>query len=71
MENEMQYIRQDLMKLKREMEIIKRLLISQRRNEDYEEELTDWAKEELEEARNTPESKYVSLEEVKKRIIKK
>ena len=67
----MQYIRQDLMKLRRDMEIIKRILMSQRKEEDDEGELTEWAKEELEEARKTPESKYVSLEEVKKRISKK
>ncbi len=67
----MQFIRQDLTKLRRDMEIIKRLLISQRKIEHDGGELTDWAKNELEEARKTPELKYVSLEEVKKRISKK
>ena len=71
MENEMQYIMQDLTKLRRDIEIIKNLLISQRKIEEDEGELTEWAEKELEEARKTPESKYISLEEVKKRILKK
>ncbi len=36
-----------------------------------DEELTDWAKEELEEARNEPADNYVSLEEMKKKILSK
>jgi len=71
MENEMQYIMQDLTKLRRDIEIIKNLLVSQGKIEDDEGELTDWAKNELDEARRTPESEYVSLEQVKKRILKK
>ena len=71
MENEMHLMREDLMKLRRDMEIIKKLLMSQRRMEDSEGELTDWAKNELKEARKEPDSKYVSLENVKKRILKK
>ena len=71
MENEMQFIRQDLMKLRRDIEIIKNLLVSQRKIEDDEGELTDWAKNELGETRKTPESEYVSLEQIKKKILKK
>lgn len=36
-----------------------------------EGELTDWAKEELEEARKVPESECISQEEVKKKILQK
>ncbi len=34
-----------------------------------EGELTDWAKNELEEARKTPSSQYTSHEEVKRKIL--
>ena len=71
MESEIHLMREDLMKLRRDMEIVKKILISQKRVEDDAGELTDWAKNEIEEARKTPESKYVSLEEVKKKILKK
>ena len=51
MESEMQFIRQDLMKLRRDMEIIKNILMVRMKNEDdHEGDLTDWAKDELEKA---------------------
>ena len=34
-------------------------------------ELTEWAKQELDEARETPEEEYISHEEVKKKILRK
>ena len=34
-------------------------------------ELTEWAENELEEARRTPEEEYISHEEVKRRILGK
>ena len=33
-------------------------------------ELTEWAKQELDEARETPEEEYISHEEVKKKILR-
>lgn len=66
----MKSMREDILKIRRDMEIIKKMLMS-KMEEDSEGELTDWAKEELDKARKTPESQYVSLENVKKRILKK
>jgi|GEM_PF-1083489 len=65
METEISRIDERLIKLARDIEIIKGLLMPK---VDDEGELSDWAKNELERARNTPESEYVSLDEVKKRI---
>lgn len=55
---------EDLKKLIRDVELIKNMLMS-------EGELTDWAKKELSEARRRPASSYVSLEEVKRKILSK
>ncbi len=38
---------------------------------DNEGELSDWAKEELEEARKSPIEEFISLEEMGQRILKK
>jgi len=56
-------IREDLIKIRRDMEIIKNILLS-------EGELTDCAKKELAEARMICREKCISHEEVKKRILK-
>jgi len=56
----------DLKKLIRDVAIIKKYVISER-----EEELSDWAKKELAEARKTPDSENISLEELEKRILKR
>ena len=58
---------EDLKKLIRDVAQIKEMLAE----EKGEIELTNWAKEELEEARNRSEKEYVSLENVKKRILSK
>jgi len=59
---------EDLKKLMKDVEQIKEMLLAER---EEEVELTDWAKEQLEIARNTPRSEYVSHENVKKRILSK
>ena len=58
---------EDLKRLMRDIAQIKEMLIAEKR--EREVELTDWAKNELEEARNRSEKEYVSLEDVKKRIL--
>jgi len=55
-------VHEDLLKMKRELDFIKMILMS-------EGELTPWAKKALNKARARPESEYVSLEETKKRIL--
>jgi len=55
---------EDFKKLMRDVELIKRMLME-------EKELTGWAENELEEARKRPEEEYVSLEEVKRKILAK
>jgi len=61
MESEIKVIHKDLLKLMREVEQIKQMLISRG---DDEGELTDWAKEELERARSEPEDSYTHLEDL-------
>ena len=68
MESEIKRIDERLIKLARDIELIKGLLMPK---VDEEGELSDWAKNELERSRNTPESEYISFDEVKKRIKNK
>ena len=58
----------DIEQIKIDIELIKGLLMPKI---DEEGELSDWAKNELKRARNTPESEYISFEEIKKRIKNK
>ncbi len=72
MELETKSIDEKLAKLARDVEQIKQMLLAEREEKETEEiELTDWAKAELKRARETPERDYVSLEDVKKRILSK
>lgn len=61
---------EDLRKLISDVAQIKEILIAER--EELEEiELTDWAEKELAEARSRQEKEYISLEEVKNKILSK
>lgn len=63
---------EDLRKLIRDVAQIKEILIAEKKEREMEEiELTDWAKNELREARSRSEKGYVSLEDIKKRILSK
>ena len=64
MASESTIIIEKLDKLAKDVELIKEFVLP-------EGELTDWAKKELEEARKRPHSEYISLEEVKKKILAK
>jgi len=68
MESEVKSINEKLMKLFKDVELIKSILELKK---DTEGELSNWAKSELEHARKRPEKDYISLEEIKKRIISK
>ncbi|MEK6859401.1 MAG: hypothetical protein AABX54_01170 [Nanoarchaeota archaeon] len=68
MESEIKRIDERLIRLARDMELIKGLLMAK---VDDEGELSDWAKNELRKARNAPESENVSFDEVKDRIQNK
>lgn len=61
MEPEIKNIHEDLIKLQRDIELIKNILMS-------EGELTSWAKEELADARVESEDSYTSIEDLKKEI---
>tara|TARA_Y100000310_G_C20612750_1_gene778888 strand:+ start:142 stop:360 length:219 start_codon:yes stop_codon:yes gene_type:complete len=62
----------DLSKLIVDVAQIKEMLLEEKEEKEMEElELTDWAEKELEEARNRSEKEYVSLEDVKKKILSK
>ncbi|MEK6936159.1 MAG: hypothetical protein AABW67_05190 [Nanoarchaeota archaeon] len=65
METEIKEIDERLMKLARDVEIIKGLLMLK---VDEEGELSNWAKKELMIAREEDESQRVSLEDLKKEI---
>ena len=60
---------EDLKKLMRDVAQIKEMLVTEK--EEREIELTEWAKNELKDARNRSEKEYVALEDVKKRILSK
>ena len=67
MENINQEILNKINQIQIDIEIIK-----ERTNDDFEEaELTDWAKNELAEARKIPDSELLSSEEVKQMILGK
>jgi len=64
METDIKEINQNILQLRKELELIKNILLS-------EGELTDWAKDSLAEARKCSEEDYVSLEEIKEKIAHK
>lgn len=53
--------------IQRELDLIKKMII----NKDPEGELSDWAKNQLKLARESPASDYIPHQEVKKRILSK
>lgn len=57
MEIDNETIHSDMLKIKKELDLIKNILIS-------EGELTDWAKTELEKARLESEGEYTDLEDL-------
>ena len=57
-------IHKDLKDIKGELKFLKHVM-------EEEQELSDWAKKELVEARKVPDSKLISHEEVKKHILGK
>lgn len=68
MDNEIKSINENIIKLMKDMELVKGLLTMK---VDDEGELSDWAKKELMEARKAPKSENISHDELKKRILKK
>ena len=62
---------EDLKKLMEDVTLIKEILFFNKNIKDPEGELSDWAKKEFKEARETPEEEYVSLEAVRKMILSK
>ena len=64
----MEQITKDIEKMKYDIEIIKNLLLPKM---DDEGELSDWAKEELEKARDESEEECISLEEARNIIENK
>ena len=64
METNINIIHSDIIKMQKDLELIKNILFS-------EGELSNWAKKGLTKARNASCSEYLSHEEVKKRILAK
>ena len=63
---------EDLKKLIRDVTQIKMMLLAEKEKKEMEEiELTDWAKNELEEARKHPRSEKIPHEEVKRMILER
>ncbi len=59
--------KEQIKKLINDVAMIKEILSLNKK--DPEGELSDWAKKALAEARSRPEKEYVSLEEVRKKIL--
>ena len=59
----------DLRQLILDVKLMKEILLSGKLYYDYEGELSDWTKEELIKARETPDSELLSSEEVKQMIL--
>ena len=66
MEAEIKDIKEELVQIRMTLEMMKKFIIPQK---DPEGELSDWAKTELAEARDSPESEFISHEEVRKQIL--
>lgn len=64
METNINIIHSDMIKIQKDLELIKNVLFS-------EGELSKWARKELANSRKAPSSEYLSHEEVKKRIFAK
>jgi len=62
-ETEIKLIHQDMEIMKKDIALIKNILIEER-------ELTEEAVRDLEEARQTPKKEYISHEELKKKFLK-
>jgi hypothetical protein len=62
-EVDIKHLHEDILKLKKDMSVIKHIL-------SEEGKLTEWAEKELAEARAMPDSEYIPHEELKKRILK-
>ena len=58
--------REDIEKIKEDLKIIKNFLL----RKDPDGELSDWARNALNESRATPESECISHNEVKKRFLR-
>jgi len=61
----------DFKRVMADIELIKHMLLAKNCPADSEGELSDWARKELAEARNTPDSENISLEEMEKLILAK
>lgn len=71
METETHEINKKLAQLARDVALIKQILMKQKLSKDPEGELSDWAKEELAQARAEPKSSRATLEQVEQRLRKK
>jgi len=61
----------EIKQLIQDVAMLKEILLSTVHRNDSEGELSDWANEELKIARKIPISEFISLEEVKNRILKR
>lgn len=66
METDMRDVRDDLAQLRKDVALIKDVLLLS--GKDPEGELSEWAIQELAEAREIPDSENISLEDLKKEI---
>ena len=57
MKTTLEHLHKDMVSVKNDLQLIKNILVE-------EGELTDWAKKQLKEARETSEKEYVKLEDV-------
>jgi len=62
---------EDIKQLIQDVAMLKEILFYNKNLQDPEGELSEWAKEQLKKARDEPEEDYVSMEEMKKRVLSK
>jgi len=58
-----------LKKIQQDLDLIKEILFYNKNIKDPEGELSDWAKKELMEARETSEDEYVDSEDIEKEFL--
>jgi hypothetical protein len=58
-----------LQKIQQDLDLIKEILFYNKNIKDPEGELSDWAKKELMEARETSEDEYVDSEDIEKEFL--
>jgi hypothetical protein len=69
MEDIMQVSKNDINRMMQDITLIKDMLLAQQCATDSEGKLSDWAKQEWEGARKTPENELINMEEIEREFL--